>query len=84
VVCPSDWGIAEQLLDQAIARDDPVRAQEQKREQSTLPRPANPRRPTLDPHLEGAQDSELDAVSGHAAPRSLPEAGALAKGVTRV
>jgi hypothetical protein len=61
--------IAEQLIDQLVTGDDPVRVAQQQREQRPLPRPADPhrRRAVLD--LQRPEDPERQ-TSAHADPPS--------------
>jgi hypothetical protein len=51
--------IAHELVDQAVARDDPVGAQEQDRKERALLRAPKRQKLAVRPHFERAQDVEL-------------------------
>jgi hypothetical protein len=51
--------LAPQLVDQPVARDDLVRAGQQKREHGALPRPAKRNEPVAVASLERPQDPEV-------------------------
>ena len=59
--------VAEQLLDQLVAGDDPVSVAQQQPKQRSLPWPANPHRGTLEPDLERSKNAEHQA-SAHPDP----------------
>src|SRR6266851_2484053 len=50
---------APQAVDQSIAGDDLVPAQQQRRQQRPLLRPAKRQRPAIDPDLDRAEDQEV-------------------------
>ena len=52
--------VAPQVLDQAIARDDLVRAEEQEGDKRALPRPSERDRLVVEPCLERAEQTELE------------------------
>ena len=76
--------LGEELVDQPLARDDPVRAQQEQRQQRALLRPAGRDRHAVHPHRERAEDPELQAARCHLAPSSLKGRGVRAKGPGRV
>ena len=61
--------VAEQFLDQLVARDDPVGVAQQQPEQRPLPRPADPHRGIIEPDLERPENAERQ-TSAHPDPLS--------------
>jgi hypothetical protein len=62
----------QQLVDQPVARDDPIGTEEKKREQRALPRPANPHRSVVNEDLERAKDPKIDPAIGHLVKTQFP------------
>jgi hypothetical protein len=55
----------QQLLNQPITRDNPVRAQQQQRQQRTLPRPTHRHRDPIRANLQRPQNPELQSENAH-------------------
>ena len=64
--------IAEQLIDQPLARDGPIRVAQQQRQQRSLTRPTDRHRRAVDPDLEWAKDPEFQASTSLHSGRSVP------------
>jgi hypothetical protein len=71
--------LPEQLLDEAVPRNDLVRAQQKKSEQCSLPRAADPQRSVVDADLERAENAEFDPVAAHRLSRSVLQKSRSAK-----
>jgi hypothetical protein len=56
--------LGPQLLDQAIAGDDPVGLQQQDRQQRALPRSTEREPPPVRANLKRTEDAEVDALRG--------------------
>jgi hypothetical protein len=65
------WLIAEQLIDQPLARDGPIRVAQQQRQQRSLTRPTDWDRRAVNPDLEWAKDPKFQASAPLHLGRSL-------------
>jgi hypothetical protein len=65
------WGLAEQVIDQAIRRHHLPRAQQQRAQQRPLACPGHGDTSPIDPDLERPQDAELHLMRHLATPLPL-------------
>ena len=72
----------EELLDQPLARDNAVRAQEQEGEQRALLRPAHRNRVSVDPHREWTENPKLELGGWHRTADPPPPGRAIPGGET--